>query len=110
MKETIQEALKEVVQTLTTGDEVSFEVTLPKDDSHGDYMSSVALSLAGRLKRSPLDIAHALQEQLSKDDRLKCCAIEVAPPGYINISLTPEALSGVVAEIGGKKNNYRPIS
>lgn len=106
MKETIQEALKEAVRTLAGGDEVSFEVTLPKDDSHGDYMSSVALSLARHLKRSPLDIAHALEEQLSKDDRLKNCTIEVAPPGYINISLTPEALSDVVAEIGEEENNY----
>ena len=106
MKETIQEVLKEAVRTLASGDEVSFEVTLPKDDSHGDYTSSVALSLAGRLKRSPLDIAHALEEQLSKDDRLKHCTIEVAPPGYINISLTPEALSDVVAEIGEERNEY----
>lgn len=106
MKETIQEVLKDALRTLAVGDEVLFEVTFPKDDSHGDYVSSVALSLAGRLKRSPLDIAHALEEQLSKDDRLKCCTIEVAPPGYINLLLTPEALSGVVAEIGEKKNNY----
>ena len=106
MKETIQEVLKDALRTLAVGDEVLSEVTFPKDDSHGDYMSSVALSLAGRLKRSPLDIAHALEEQLSKDDRLKCCTIEVAPPGYINLLLTPEALSGVVAEIGEKKNNY----
>ena len=106
MKETIQEVLKDALRTLAVGDEVLFEVTFPKDDSHGDYVSSVALSLAGHLKRSPLDIAHALEEQLSKDDRLKHCTIEVAPPGYINISLTPEALSDVVAEIGEERNEY----
>ena len=106
MKSLIQEALRDAVQMLAPEEGVSFEVVVPKDGSHGDYMSSVALSLAGRLRRPPIDIARFLEKELSGDDRLKRFAIEVAMPGYVNFSFTSEALSDVVAEIGEKKSEY----
>lgn len=114
MKELLQSALKDAFQslfdeggkTLSCEGEPSFDVTFPKDDSHGDYTSNIALSLARHLKQSPLDIAHRLEEQLSKDNRLRQFTIEVVAPGYINFSATPEMLAGIVAEICAKKNEY----
>ncbi|QQR77537.1 MAG: hypothetical protein IPJ67_00045 [Candidatus Moraniibacteriota bacterium] len=45
------------------------------------------------MKQSPLDIAHRLEEQLSKDNRLRQFTIEVICSGYINFSATPEMLA-----------------
>lgn len=108
MKDLLQAALKDAFQSLSIegAEPLSFEVTFPKDDSHGDYMSSAALSLARRLKQSPIDIARRLREQLSKDNRLRRFNIEVVAPGYINFLATPETLAGVVAEMLDKKSGY----
>lgn len=109
MKKILQQALREAFQSLCREgaflisqeqrEGLIFEVTVPKDDSYGDYTSSVALSLAGRLKQSPLDIARTLKEKLSQNERLSQFSVEVVMPGYINFSLTPEALSDMVADI-----------
>lgn len=114
MKEILQEALKDAFRKLSSegetslphGVDPSFDVTFPKDDSHGDYTSNIALSLAGYLKQSPLDIAHHLERQLTEDNRLKQFTIEIVAPGYINFSATPEMLAGIVAEICTKKGEY----
>lgn len=114
MKEILQRALKEAFRKSAPEEALSisreegslFEVTFPKDDSHGDYMSSLAFSLAKGMKRSPIDVAHLLKEELSRDDRLKQYTVEVVAPGYINFSLTPEALADVVADICTKKDQF----
>lgn len=116
MKEILQQALQEALQSLCREgvflisqeqwDGLIFEVTVPKDDLHGDYTSSVALSLAGRLKQLPIDIAHTLKEKLSQNERLSQFSVEVVVPGYVNFSLTPEALSDMVADICRQGRTY----
>ncbi len=114
MKEILQKSLEDAFLALCREELVdispenrpSFEVTFPKDDLHGDFMSNIALSLAGALKRSPISIADALLKRLSADDRLASFTVSVAAPGYINFSITPRALADVVADIGAKRDEF----
>ena len=78
------------------------------DEQFGDYATNVALQLAGRIGRSPRDIAEdvaaALREKLG--DRLQ--AVTVADPGFINITLGDKALLEMaVAAPVAKPDTYK---
>ncbi|MEK7285020.1 MAG: arginine--tRNA ligase [Chloroflexota bacterium] len=61
------------------------EVERPKEPGHGDYASPVAMRLARLVRRKPLEIAHALRARMPRMDAVE--AVEVAPPGFVNVRL-----------------------
>lgn len=83
--ETITQALTRTITSLFNLD-VTPELTRP-DEQFGDYATNVALQLAGRLQRSPRDVATELVEAVRAElgDQVKDIAI--AGPGFINITL-----------------------
>lgn len=83
--ETITQAFTRTITSLFNLD-VTPELTRP-DEQFGDYATNVALQLAGRLQRSPRDVATELVEAVRAElgDQVKDIAI--AGPGFINITL-----------------------
>ena len=69
------------------------EVERPGDPTHGDYASNLALKLARPLHRPPLQIAAAIAA-LVHDPAV--ATVEVAPPGFLNVRLSPESLAASV--------------
>ena len=67
---------------------VTFEVTRPASPEHGDYATNAALKLAGKMGRSPRDIAAVLAAAIGSGDEL-ISKIEVAGPGFVNLWLAP---------------------
>jgi arginyl-tRNA synthetase len=67
-------------------------VTVPTDSSHGDYMTSAPLSLAKRLGQNPKEFAEVLVNKLQEKNYDEIKKIEIAGPGFINITLTKEAV------------------
>jgi arginyl-tRNA synthetase len=63
------------------------EVTVerPRQPEHGDFAINLAMQLAGRLKRKPLDIAAELAAALTTTGPVG--SFEVAAPGFINLRL-----------------------
>lgn len=102
---------------------VSFSVSVSDRTEHGDYASNIALGLARAVKRNPLEIAKELQSRLMRDigsqfpkqhqtvsvqhhvagnelDEeasssmvLTLEKVDVAPPGFLNLFLSPETIS-----------------
>src|ERR687893_530867 len=64
-------------------------VERPKDPTHGDFATNVALANARVLRRNPREVAENLVEAL---DAPFVRETEVAGPGFINFRLSPEAL------------------
>jgi arginyl-tRNA synthetase len=54
----------------------------PREEEHGDYSSNIAFFLAPKLRKSPLDIAKMLIENMVFDD--VCSKVEVAGKGFVN--------------------------
>ncbi len=72
--------------------EVPTKLTLerPKNRDHGDYATSVALSLAKQANLQPRVIAQVIVDSLTRNDLLVSAGIskvEIAGPGFINITL-----------------------
>ncbi|HXS23200.1 MAG TPA: arginine--tRNA ligase [Gemmatimonadales bacterium] len=74
----------------------------PKDTSHGDLATNLALTLAKTLKSKPRDVAQKLADTLALTAGV-VRKIEIAGPGFINFFLAEQALAsviGVVIEAG----------
>ena len=62
-------------------------VELPKDPSHGDVASSVAMVLARPAGMRPLELAQMVAEVLWAADRFD--EVAAAPPGFVNMRMRP---------------------
>ena len=60
------------------------------DEKFGDYSTNVCLKLAGVIGQSPKAIADQLTPEINKLSEIK--TVSVAGPGFINLSLSDEAL------------------
>jgi arginyl-tRNA synthetase len=75
------------------------EITLerPKQASHGDFASNLAMQLARELKTSPRQIAERLVRELPPSAAV--ANVEIAGAGFINFMLTPAARTAVVGAV-----------
>lgn len=80
---------------------VSFVVERPLDSAHGDYTTNAALIAAKKLGKNPRAIADELANKLRSSTSLGPTSIEkieVAGPGFVNITLSREAIALEIAE------------
>ncbi|MBV9239823.1 MAG: arginine--tRNA ligase [Xanthobacteraceae bacterium] len=61
----------------------------PRDPSHGDMATNAAMVLAKDAGRKPRELAELLAAELRADPLV--AKVDVAGPGFINLTLTPEA-------------------
>jgi arginyl-tRNA synthetase len=72
-------------------------VERPRVREHGDYATNIAMQLAGRTGRPPREIAGAVAVQLAKIDGIS--SVEVAGPGFLNITLDAASAGQVAATV-----------
>ena len=72
-------------------------VSRPKDRSHGDWSTNIAMQLAKKTGMKPRDLAQLFADELAKSDDIS--SVEVAGPGFINITLNSGSAAAVVDEI-----------
>jgi arginyl-tRNA synthetase len=80
----------------------------PKNRDHGDYATSIALTLAKAANLQPRVIAEVIIKTLNENNLLVPAGIskvEIAGPGFINITLESASQGSVIIEIltAGKK-------
>ena len=80
----------------------------PKNRDHGDYATSIALTLAKAANLQPRVIAEVIVKTLNENNLLVPAGIskvEIAGPGFINITLESASQGSVIIEIltAGKK-------
>jgi arginyl-tRNA synthetase len=70
----------------------------PKDPSHGDFATSVALRNAKAAGRAPRELADELAARLPGVDEIE--SAEVAGPGFVNVRLADAFFVAALAEVG----------
>ena len=89
--------------SLPTGLVLPDSITLerPKNRDHGDYATSVALALAKSAGLNPRDVAQIIISQLESDSFIKASvsALDIAGPGFINITLDRASQAQVITQI-----------
>jgi arginyl-tRNA synthetase len=61
----------------------------PRDAAHGDMATNAAMVLAKDAGRKPRELAESIAEQLRTDELV--AKVDVAGPGFINLTLKPQA-------------------
>jgi arginyl-tRNA synthetase len=69
----------------------------PKSRDHGDYATNVALRLAKTAGRPPRDVADAIAVRLREMPGI--AAVDVAGPGFLNITVAAAALGEIAAVV-----------
>jgi arginyl-tRNA synthetase len=108
-EEAIRKAVQSALAEMGVEDaEVRFEQ--PKDPSHGDLTTTVALTLAKALGRPPRAIAEELAEKIVfKDSVMAESGIEstsVAGPGFLNFKLNSGQVASGLVEILAADDDY----
>jgi arginyl-tRNA synthetase len=70
-------------------DQSRIAVEPPRDAAHGDMATNAAMVLAKDAGRKPRDLAELIAEKLRADTLIE--KVEVAGPGFINLTLRPAA-------------------
>jgi arginyl-tRNA synthetase len=100
----IRAALSEALSTLGVTD-VDAQLERPRDPSHGDLASNVALALAGRLRKPPRQIAEALAAAIDVS-AAGVTAVEVAGPGFLNFRVAGGALARGLGDVLSSNETY----
>lgn len=96
-QDAIRSALRAAIAELGADvDEIKLE--RPRDPSHGDVATNVAMTLAGRLRRPPREIAQGIADRLDLA-AAGVDAVEVAGAGFLNFRLSSGAVASVVEAI-----------
>jgi arginyl-tRNA synthetase len=69
----------------------------PRDRKFGDYSANVAMLLAGAAKLKPRDLAEALAGDLRRAGAFE--RVEVAGPGFLNVTFAPGFWHGILADV-----------
>jgi arginyl-tRNA synthetase len=93
----IRRALIRTLQSMGI-DEVDIRLERPRDSSHGDWATNLALTLASSLGRPPTDIAQEIADTLDPAEA-GIVAVDVAGPGFLNFRLSSGAVAGIIPRI-----------
>ncbi len=112
----IKEQLAELITQALTAAKDSGELVLdaipavtlemPKQKSHGDWATSVALGLARTLGMNPRDVAGKIVSLLPIGGDSLIAAAEIAGPGFINLTLRPDWLADILTRIEAAGADY----
>ena len=86
--------------------QVPASITLerPKNRDHGDYATSIALQLAKEAGKSPREVAEVLLPEIAKIAGVN--AVDIAGPGFINITLNRATQAELVRTILTNKKEF----
>ncbi|MEG1513166.1 MAG: arginine--tRNA ligase [Raoultibacter sp.] len=76
----------------------------PRDESNGDWASTVALRCAKPAKMNPRQIAQIIVEALPENDLIAQASI--AGAGFINLTLAPAVFQGVARAVRTEKGEF----
>ncbi|MEG0324824.1 MAG: arginine--tRNA ligase, partial [Raoultibacter sp.] len=93
IREQLETVINDALKNALAGGSLNLEelpeaaLERPRDESNGDWASTVALRVAKPAKKNPREIAQLIVDHLPENDLID--SVELAGPGFINIRLTP---------------------
>lgn len=121
VQQSIKDGLKQAIlkAQLTESEDVpAIHLETPRDKANGDYATNIAMQLTKLAKKPPRAIADAILENLDTAGTV-IEKIDIAGPGFINISIRKDYLADVVKAVleqgaeygrstaGGNENSSR---
>ena len=104
----LKEALKKAIVKCNFVEDYEIDqitIEIPKEKSHGDYSTNIAMQLTRLLRKNPRMIAEQLIEAIDKEEA-NIDSIEIAGPGFINMFMKKDALTSIIKEVLAEKDDY----
>lgn len=76
----------------------------PREEGHGDWACTVAMRLAKAARMNPRQIAQILVDNLPENELIE--TVEIAGPGFINLTLANSVFQNVIAEVRAQGSDY----
>ena len=105
----LKENIKQIMIDENVTDDVEIMFEIPKDESHGDYSTNIAMRLAKYMRKAPIAIANEIVNKIDIEKH-HLSKIEIAGAGFINLYLDQNYLSNVVFKILQEKENYGSVN
>ncbi|MEC0244960.1 arginine--tRNA ligase [Paenibacillus chitinolyticus] len=87
--------------------EIVLEV--PKDKSHGDFATNLAMQLSRIAKQNPRAIAEQLIGKLDKE-KAQIAEVQIAGPGFINFRMDKSYLYPILAQVAEQSDRYGAVN
>lgn len=99
LAEAVRRAVRTAVDDGALDVDVPADVVVerPRDRSHGDYATNVAMRLAKPAGRPPREVAQTIAERLTAEQGIE--RVDVAGPGFLNVTLASDALAELARTI-----------
>lgn len=91
MNDYLQQIIADSLQQFDLEELPEIQTEAPKDASHGDASTNVAMMLAKPLRNNPRAIAQQIIDGLKYDEK-KISSVEIAGPGFINFRFAEDYL------------------
>lgn len=76
----------------------------PREEGHGDWACTVAMRLAKAARMNPRQVAQILVDNLPENELIE--TVEIAGPGFINLTLANSVFQNVIAEVRAQGSDY----
>lgn len=106
LEATLKEAISRAIQADALSGAVpdSIKLERPKDRSHGDYATSIALQISKAMGKNPREVAQVIADQLIGIETIN--KVEIAGPGFINLTLNRASQAQLVETIVAAKDSF----
>jgi arginyl-tRNA synthetase len=106
LEATLKEAISRAIQANALSGAVpdSIKLERPKDRSHGDYATSIALQISKAMGRNPREVAQVIADELIGIETIN--KVEIAGPGFINLTLNRASQAQLVETIVAAKDSF----
>ena len=108
LQQQIKQALAAAVEKaglVEAGTQFNIHLETPKDKANGDFATNIAMQLTKLAKKPPRAIAEAILENLETEGT-DIEKIDIAGPGFMNITVRKDFLAGVVKAAFEQGENY----
>lgn len=105
MKQYLRSIIREALDQFELESTPEIEIEKPKDESHGDVATNIAMQLAQPVGDNPRNIAEQIVKALDYDEE-RIQSVEIAGPGFINFRYTQQYLHNLLETILTQGNKY----
>ena len=113
MREVIESLVSQALRSVVESGRVALDglpdaaVERPRDASHGDWATSVALRCAKAAGMNPRELAQILSEAMV--DHPDIDSVEIAGPGFINLRVSAHALQRILRDVRAEGADFGRI-
>lgn len=97
-------AIEDGTLSIPKGHAPHADLERPRDLSHGDWATSIAMRSAKVAHANPRMIAQAIVDHISKSAGIT--SVEIAGPGFINFRLAPSMFQQVVSQVRAEGKDF----